>query len=180
MNLGSGFWACWYRGQKIIFITYWRLPLTYLLIVFFLRYACAIPIPENDTVILTGGYTTRRTVAVYNENGWQRNLPNLLTERMYLHGCTSFVSRNKRVDIFYKFYMGCITFILWLFQILLVSGGAVGGHYRDQSEVYEGGNSWVQVANLPWKLSQFTIINIDNKILLFGKHIWEKDLLKVV
>ena len=117
MNLGSGFWACWYRGQKIIFITYWRLPLTYLLIVFFLRYACAIPIPENDTVILTGGYTTRRTVAVYNENGWQRNLPNLLTERMYFHGCTSFVSGNKRVDIFYKFYMGCITFILWLFQI---------------------------------------------------------------
>ena len=67
-------------------------------VVFLLRYACAIPIPENDMVILTGGYTTKRTVAVYNENGWQRNLPNLLTERKYLHGCTSFVSGNKRVS----------------------------------------------------------------------------------
>ena len=50
-----------------------------------------------------------------------------------------------------------------------MAGGAVGGHFRDQSEVYDG-SSWVKVGNLPWQLCRFTIINIDNKILLFGKH----------
>ena len=59
--------------------------------------ACSITIPEDDEVILTGGATTRNTVAVYNVKKWQRNLPSLLLGR-HGHGCTSFVSGNKRVD----------------------------------------------------------------------------------
>ena len=38
-----------------------------------------------------------KVVSVYNENGWQRDLPSLLLGRAN-HGCTSFFSGNKRVN----------------------------------------------------------------------------------
>ena len=74
--------------------------------------ACGIDVPENDTVVVTGGGdgsiavyyerpqrgTPTSRVTVYNENGWVRDLPNLLTARV-AHSCTSFLSEGKRVNI---------------------------------------------------------------------------------
>ena len=59
-----------------------------------------------------------------------------------------------------------------------MSGGYTQGAYTDTTELYDG--SWSYVGKLPWQLSRFTIINIDNRILSFGKHILEKDLLEIV
>ena len=58
------------------------------------RGACAIP--DEKTVIITGGYETRTTVSVYTVEGWQRDLPPLNTGR-YGHACSSYWSDQKRV-----------------------------------------------------------------------------------
>ena len=61
---------------------------------------CAIEDPDTDTVIITGGtninidYTIAGSiVSVYNEHGWQRDLPNLKQQRMY-HACSSYLSNE--------------------------------------------------------------------------------------
>merc|ERR1712032_215461 len=41
------------------------------------EYACAIP--DEDTVIITGGFPSRNTVSVYTVEGWQQDLPPLNT-----------------------------------------------------------------------------------------------------
>ena len=57
-------------------------------------YACAIP--DEDTVIITGGDFTRKTVSVYTVEGWQEDLPSLNTGRYY-HACSSYWSDERRV-----------------------------------------------------------------------------------
>ena len=52
------------------------------------REACAIPDPDNDEVVITGGHLTLTTVSVYNKAGHQRDLEDLRTGRLY-HTCTS-------------------------------------------------------------------------------------------
>ena len=107
-------WALWFWSPWLYrvcinqpFISVFKLYLI------FLRSACSIAIPEDDTVILTGGWWTRNTVAVYDVNGWKKNLPSLLLGRGYGHGCTSFVTGNNRVEIL--FHWLCKTFILLSF-----------------------------------------------------------------
>ena len=54
---------------------------------------------EDDYFIITGGDRSghsKSEVIAYNENGWLRNLPDLMVKR-YGHGCTSFVSDGTRV-----------------------------------------------------------------------------------
>ena len=60
------------------------------------RDACAIPDPDNEEVIITGGYYTRTTVSVYNKAGHQRDLASLNAGRRY-HACTSFIYQNTKV-----------------------------------------------------------------------------------
>ena len=69
-----------------------------------LRYACAIPDPDNDEVIITGGEYSPKIVSVYNKNGWQRDMPSLENNRLS-HACTSFVQsgRYKEEQIFSLF-----------------------------------------------------------------------------
>ena len=105
-------WALWFWSPWLYrvcinqpFISVFKLYLI------FLRSACSIAIPEDDTVILTGGWYN--TVAVYDVNGWKRNLPSLLLARYNGHGCTSFVTDNRRVEIL--FHLLCKTFILLSF-----------------------------------------------------------------
>ena len=59
--------------------------------------ACAIPDPDTDTVVITGGYGTLNTVAVYSVQGWQEDLPSLNIGREQ-HACTSYMSGAKRVS----------------------------------------------------------------------------------
>ena len=118
-----------------------------------------------------------KVVSVYNENGWQRDLPSLLLGRAN-HGCTSFVSGNKRVNrnlIFVKNR----SFIRQPFQLLLVSGGGSSHVARDidTTEIYDG-ISWKNAGKLPLAMGYFPIINIGNKILSFGKNAFGRNLLK--
>ena len=67
------------------------------------RSSCAIPDPDTNTVIITGGggfpynrdenYTL---VSRYNKDGWLADLPPLNIGR-YQHSCTSYVARGERV-----------------------------------------------------------------------------------
>ena len=45
-------------------------------------------------MILTGGYSTRNKVSVFNKNGFVEQLPDLLTGR-YLHACGFFINNDK-------------------------------------------------------------------------------------
>ena len=62
------------------------------------RRACAIPDPDNEEVIFTGGWYTRTRVSVYNKAGHQRDLANLKQGR-YQHACSGFIYGEKRVII---------------------------------------------------------------------------------
>ena len=70
-----------------------------LVTVFYYSYACAIP--QEDSVIVTGGYWTSTTVSVYNTEGWLEDLPPLNTGRDS-HACSSYWSGERRV----RYYEG--------------------------------------------------------------------------
>ena len=55
-----------------------------------LRYACSIS-PDDDTMIMTGGYDTLKTVSLYDRQGWSRDLANLNTGRKS-HACGHFAN----------------------------------------------------------------------------------------
>ena len=59
-------------------------------------------------------------------------------------------------------------------QIYLVSGGYTGytGVYLDSTELYNPGlYTWANVASLPSPMGGLRAVNIDNRILVFGKNI---------
>ena len=58
--------------------------------------ACAIENPDNQTVIITGGWYTLTTASVYNTTDWVKDLQPLNIGRKY-HACTSFMSGETRV-----------------------------------------------------------------------------------
>ena len=61
------------------------------------RNGCAIPDPDNEEVILTGGFTTLTKAAVYSEAGFKRDLASLKQGRRH-HACGSYVNGGKRVS----------------------------------------------------------------------------------
>ena len=67
--------------------------------------ACAISDPENQRVIITGGggpqVMISNNVTVYGHQGWIEDLPNLQYSRTE-HGCTSYLSKGKRVSVLYS------------------------------------------------------------------------------
>ena len=64
------------------------------------RYACAISDAYFEEVIITGGHLTgnnaMKTVSVYSEAGWQRDLTPLNQGR-FNHACSSYVNGGKKV-----------------------------------------------------------------------------------
>ncbi len=73
-----------------------RLLLKVCYIVYYSR-GCAIPDPNTDTVVVTGGVNPLTRVSVYSVKGWKEDLPSLNTGRWY-HACTSYMSGGKRVS----------------------------------------------------------------------------------
>ena len=65
-----------------------------LFIAVYYRNACAIP--DNNTVVITGGHNTRTSVSRYNDQGWIEDLPSLITGR-YGHACAGYTSEGNRV-----------------------------------------------------------------------------------
>merc|ERR1712066_331703 len=111
--------------------------------------ACAIPDPDNEEVIITGGYYTKTTVSVYNKAGHQRDLANLNAGRRS-HACTSFIYQDTKV--------------------LMVTGGEDSGYDpRDNTEVYKDG-VWTTVSQkLPTAIFGNSATTISgNKVLMFG------------
>ena len=75
---------------------------------------------------------------------------------------------QKSIMIFFIVLVQKIYFVL-SFQLLLVSGGLTGSdEYTSTTELYNGA-IWFNVGKLPWGMRYFPIINIDNRILAFGR-----------
>ena len=68
------------------------------LTVFIYRNSCAIPDPDTETVVITGGRYYRNRVSVYSVQGWQDDLPDLITGRYY-HACAGYMSGGRRVRL---------------------------------------------------------------------------------
>ena len=60
------------------------------------NYSRACGIPDEETVIITGGTYSQTTVSVYSVEGWQQDLPPLNTGR-FGHACSSYWSDGRRV-----------------------------------------------------------------------------------
>ena len=65
------------------------------------RRACAIPDPDTDTVVVTGGRWTRTTSSVYGKEGWLYDLSSELRTGRLHHGCTSYKKYSERVMLFF-------------------------------------------------------------------------------
>ena len=63
---------------------------------------CGISDTNNEEVIITGGLYTQKTVSVYSEAGWNRDLPTL-NQGKYHHACGSYVNGGKKVNHFIMF-----------------------------------------------------------------------------
>ena len=63
-------------------------------------YACSIPDPDQEELVITGGRESLTQVSVYNESGWQRNLTQL-TQGRWRHACSSYTHKGEKV-IFLK------------------------------------------------------------------------------
>ena len=61
------------------------------------RLACAIPDPDNEEVIIAGGWDTLTRVSVYNKAGHQRDLTDLRQGRAW-HACSGFIYGEKKVS----------------------------------------------------------------------------------
>jgi len=112
------------------------------------RDACAITDSDTDSVIVTGGDSTKIKASRYNMNGLVEELPTLNRGRSR-HGCGSYTSSNKLV--------------------LIVAGGDnAGGKTTEKFMI--GDTAWTLVGNLP--RSTFWIsgatISMNNKIYIFG------------
>ena len=60
------------------------------------RRACAIPDPDLQSVIITGGYYTMNKVSEYSTLRWIQDLEPLGQGRR-VHACASFLSAGERV-----------------------------------------------------------------------------------
>jgi len=114
--------------------------------------ACAIPDPDTDTLIITGGDPENETsTSLYNEDGFIESFGTLNHGRAH-HGCTSYVTHNKRIFM------------------------VTGGDYTDTTETKEigEGKKWtvLKTGNLvgisTGKISEMRLITINNVVFSFG------------
>ena len=58
--------------------------------------SCAIPDPDREELVITGGIRSYTLVSVYSKYGWQRDLTPL-THGRYIHACSSFTHKREKV-----------------------------------------------------------------------------------
>jgi len=112
-------------------------------------FACSIPNPDDNEVIITGGNSTLKTVSVYSEAGWQRDLASLNQGRRD-HACGSFVNGGKK--------------------FIMVIGGYAESWKNplDSTEIFTD-NVWRTVAaKLPAPMWRLRVATINNRVLSFG------------
>ena len=90
---------------------------------FLFSHACAIP--DEDSVVLTGGMFTENKVSRYQmDQGWVEDLPELKFGRVY-HGCAAFTKDDKQVrkkcNRGQTLSNAYLRFILWLEVRIIVN-----------------------------------------------------------
>merc|ERR1719233_2826235 len=114
---------------------------------------CSINDKDTNTVVITGGFTTKETVSRYSAEGTMEYLPSL-NEGRYNHGCGSYSRDDGK-------------------QVFLVAGGKFGTFVwdvRTSTELLDSTSSaWVLVADaLPRKLQNLNGINLGNVLYMTG------------
>ena len=131
-------------------------------------YPCAIP--DEDTVLLTGGYLGRRTVSRYNRDGWMEESFPILNEGRHMHGCAAFVMDLEPVkgsNISLQIYRPYYNFYAQVF--LVVGGQGSTLRFLDSTEVFGGSSGqWVTMKPLPVAVKGLAGAKISNTVFMFG------------
>ena len=126
--------------------------------------ACSINL--GQTLHVTGGTYSLNRVSEYSENGYLRDLPQLIQGRRN-HGCSYFENgEGTKVDID-KNSCGVI-----IFQTFLVTGG-YDDSYIDLSStelLVENSAKWIYSGELPTPRYGLKGANIDQRVIMTGKH----------
>ena len=101
-------------------------------------------------------------VTLYTEQGWQEDLPRLLSGREG-HGCGHF--RNED-GVLVNMIMKVAQHTLYIYrQVYLVTGG----YYEDTTEMLEeGAGGWTLTSPLPRQSYGIRVVSIDNRVLATG------------
>ena len=112
------------------------------------------------------------------KSGWDRDLANLNQGRdrhacaRYLIGDTAVITTYIMKEYFDKSrYPSNPSFPLniYIYQILIVTGGKIGGTHFDSTEIYSN-NGWMTVtAKLPTGMIDMRATTINNRVLVTGK-----------
>ena len=124
------------------------------------RAACAIP--EEDSLVITGGLHTLRTVSRYSITGWVGDLAELNVGRRN-HGCSSYYKDGAQVSI----CNSVIIFVYLLIKILLVAGG-YGESRLASTEIFDSG-SWRRVGALSHPADRVRGARLGNIVLMKGE-----------
>ena len=124
------------------------------------RYACAIP--EEASLVITGGSSTLGTVSRYNITGYVGDLAELNVGRWY-HGCSSYYKDGSQVSI----CNSVIIFVYLLIKILLVAGG-YGESRLASTEIFDSG-SWRLVGELSHPADGVRGARLGNTVFMTGE-----------
>ena len=111
--------------------------------------------------------STLKTVSVYSEAGWQRDLASLNQGGRYQHACGSYRNGGKKVNQIVLDF----TYLIDTFncQFLMVTGGVSRSGHLDTTEIFSD-NVWRTVAaKLPAPMYNLRVATINNRVLLFGR-----------
>ena len=115
-----------------------------------IRYACAIPDPDNKDVIITGGLDTKTTVSVYSEAGHQRDLPDLRQGR-WSHACSSFtIDGDIRVKLYFLTETLLIPFLLLIPSKICQKHASIPGFIEFLSKCHHIFVISMDVFNILW------------------------------
>ena len=125
------------------------------------RSACAIP--EEASIVITGGRNTQRTVSRYSITGWVEDLAELNVGR-YDHGCSSYYKDGAQASL----CNSVIMFVYLFIKILLVAGGWDGYNYVASTEIFDSG-SWRKVGELSHPALGVRGARLGNTVFMMGE-----------
>jgi len=119
------------------------------------KFACSIADHTTNTVIITGGESTLRTVSRYGTSGHLEDLPPLNQGRFW-HGCGAYIDNSGN-------------------QVLLVAGGDGDPYDHDRrgflsstEKLSRSSFAWVMVNNLPRKMLGVRGFTLGNNLYMTG------------
>ena len=81
----------------------------------YFRHSCGIPDPDKEEFIITGGnHNSGKTVSVYKESGWDRDLASLKQGR-FRHACARYLDGDTAVkNMHMLIYLGIMYICIYL------------------------------------------------------------------